>query len=91
VQVLDNSAEEHANVVAEISGDILSSLKTRVALMDNNMIQILKILKVILLNLSKDPYNTKFQKIKLNNPKIDSLITSNPECMTLLEIIGFHE
>lgn len=42
-------------------------------------------------NILKDPLDEKFHKIKMTNPKIYENITSQMECVNLLEILGFKE
>ena len=42
-------------------------------------------------NILKDPLDPKFHKIKMTNPKIYESITTQMECVNLLEILGFKE
>ena len=52
---------------------------------------ITKVLMTLLQNIIKDPLDEKYQKIKLNNKKIFQTISSNVECINLLEILGFQQ
>ena len=45
----------------------------------------------LLSNIIKDPLDEKFHKIKMNNKKIFETISSNVECVNLLEILGFQQ
>ena len=45
----------------------------------------------ILQNLLKDPRDTKYHKLKLQNKKIHEFIGSHVECVNLLELLGFTQ
>lgn len=48
-------------------------------------------MQTVLANVCKDPYNEKFQKLKMANKKIAQFIGKNMECVNLLELLGFEE
>lgn len=50
---------------------------------------ILMTLQKLLSNICKDPNNSKFHKIKLNNKKIQQTIGQHPPALFLLELVGF--
>lgn len=51
---------------------------------------VLTILEKLIGNVCKDPNNTKFHKIKLNNKKIQSTVGKYAPALFLLELVGFR-
>lgn len=56
---------------------------------DSNTFQVLKTLYKILQNIIENPFDPKYQKLRLSNPKIKAAITDVEQSKSLLEIIGF--
>jgi hypothetical protein len=76
------------DLTEDIAREILLHLRIR---NPSKFFAITKILQTLLANILKDPLDTKFHKIKMQNPKIYESITTQIECINLLEILGFKE
>mmetsp|Transcript_30691 Transcript_30691/g.34981 ORF Transcript_30691/g.34981 Transcript_30691/m.34981 type:complete len:750 (-) Transcript_30691:24-2273(-) len=48
-----------------------------------------KIVRSLLSNVIRDPYDTKYRKLNLQNKKIAALITVYPPCLAMLKNVGF--
>ena len=53
--------------------------------------QTLQVLHQIMQNILKDPLDTKYHKLKLQNKKIAQFIGTQIECVNLLELLGFTQ
>ena len=78
----------------EIAREIVLHLRLRLnrhGREDKEFFEILNIILKLLSNIVEHPLEEKYQKLKLNNKKIQSFIVSNSECMNLLDLIGFQQ
>lgn len=48
-----------------------------------------QILRSLLSNVIRDPFNIKYRKVNLQNKKIGALINAYPPCITILKNVGF--
>lgn len=76
------------NAAATVGGAVATTVKVCSELEKLPLSQ--KAIKTILRNLLKDPENLKFRKLRLNNPKVKSLLDIDP-CRRLLTFVGFSE
>ena len=76
------------NAAAAVGGAVATTVKVCSELEKLPLSQ--NAIKTILRNLLKDPENLKFRKLRLNNPKVKSLLDIDP-CRRLLTFVGFSD
>ena len=93
MSILEKDEPITKDVTDEIAREIFMHLKIRLEKNKSpeKFDQILKTIHQVLGNILKDPLDTKFHKLKLQNKKIIEFISSNIECVNLLELLGFSQ
>ena len=93
VSVLQKDESVCIDLTGEIAREIFMHLRIRLEKngQQNKFDQTLQVLHQILQNLLKDPLDTKYHKLKLQNKKISEFISTQIECVNLLELLGFAQ